>query len=76
MSAWAVRVVARVVARLVRPASVLPESSAFIDQECVMCGATFNVSPDVVFDRRRGHYCPDCLTTHDTDQLDEWADAN
>lgn len=44
-------------------ANALPsrEKSAWFDQECVKCGAEFDVPPDVVFDQRRAHYCEDCL---------------
>jgi hypothetical protein len=37
------------------------EESAFFGQECVKCGSEFDVPPTWAFDRRRAHYCDECL---------------
>jgi hypothetical protein len=35
--------------------------SAFFGKECVKCGDEFDVPPSFAFDRRREHYCEDCM---------------
>jgi len=56
------RLTARVIAWLNAPFEDMPDldESAFGEQDCVKCGETFDVPPDVMFDRRRGYYCEQC----------------
>jgi hypothetical protein len=51
---------ARLIASLNRAAPATNSDSAFLENECVVCGAEFDISPAFAFDRRRLYYCESC----------------